>query len=671
MRMPDKKEHLTTTEAETDSQGSVLSVEQSFLAEMKDLDDSFTPESPLEYFNGLDLKTDRKLFRFLNRFLIEFEQGISSKHPHDESDLLARSVAVKTISREVSGSQVFTAVREAINRYADFSHLSDGEVAAYKKHQAECSGKKGFKAYEACHWLRERFIERSDQEFLQSLSGIHWCSSIDGLKKTLSDPYVQGSEMSCEGYLPSEETISRWGKGIGVMLKGDVVWAANSDARSDNKFVDADGMTHKYSWGDGGRGMGLILDDDTFLRVEERSGHNELVINKWKAQAIVVDFQRLRKLGASISEKLSEIAVICRDNQLSLIDSSGEPIDLDSILPEAKGELDSDETNSEISGIKAERFFLDEIKSIDPNFRAENAAEYLSHLDLRANRALYRPLSRFVRDVEAAFRAKHPLKTDETGWASYEDKNANYEARSKELKANELLGLALDALSRYSYFSHLSEREIEEYEEQNALSRGKEGFERYRAWQAVRDKFADRCNTEFLQSLNAVHWCTTTTALKKTLEDPYVQGSEMSCEGYLPSEESFCHWANGIGIGVKIKGDVIWAANSDSKTDNKYVDPDGMTHKYPGPAIKGLILDDESFLRVDERVHPCGTPHHNELLVDNWSVDCVVIDFKRLKKNGESFADELSNLVEICREHNLPIVDVSGESFDIEDILLS
>ena len=94
-----------------------------------------------------------------------------------------------------------------------------------------------------------------------------------------------------------------------MQIVGEVVWAANSDARSDNKYVDEQGMTHKYSSGDA---MGLILDEDTFLRTHERSGHNELVVAEWNIGAIVVDFQRLKESAESVSGQLTEVAQLAQ-----------------------------------------------------------------------------------------------------------------------------------------------------------------------------------------------------------------------------------------------------------------------------------------------------------------------------------------------------------------------
>mgnify|MGYP006324141615 FL=1 len=56
-----------------------------------------------------------------------------------------------------------------------------------------------------------------------------------------------------------------------------------------------------------------------------------------------------------------------------------------------------------------------------------------------------------------------------------------------------------------------------------------------------------------------------------------------------------------MGIGVELQGATVWAANSDSRSDNKVAE--FPNRKFPYGDNQGLILGKSSFLRTEDRIH--------------------------------------------------------------------
>ncbi len=140
-------------------------------------------------------------------------------------------------------------------------------------------------------YMKRKFQEKADLNFIQSINTVHWTFSLKGLEAILrSDGITNHYDMSTVWYLWCEDYMAQWGNsshqwGVGIQLTGTVLLAANDDLRTDNR-INWD-KSRKYPLSDN---SAIILNKDSFLTSRERNfWHNEFLITDYKIQNIVID----------------------------------------------------------------------------------------------------------------------------------------------------------------------------------------------------------------------------------------------------------------------------------------------------------------------------------------------------------------------------------------------
>jgi hypothetical protein len=242
---------------------------------------------------------------------------------------------IKTISGidGIEIKNIYEVICETCSEYENYSHLSNDEIKTYhdlhkqdreinKDPEIASGGRK--KSNQAYEYIKKLYNERVDREFIQSVQTIHWTYNLIDLEKMLSlHQKTKNWDISTVGYKKEESTPSQWGDGTGILIKGDVVWASNQDARSDNKTLpkghkDYDGK--KYSYGDS---MGMILNESSFLNLDTRGdGHNEFVVTNWEPEAIIIDQDRKN----FDNEDLENILNIAKRYKIKVFDKNRQEI---------------------------------------------------------------------------------------------------------------------------------------------------------------------------------------------------------------------------------------------------------------------------------------------------------------------------------------------------------
>jgi hypothetical protein len=238
----------------------------------------------------------------------------------------------------------------AFQDFQKYGHLSEAEKQHYlnlqkkasEKHRADCDkwregGEKGpepMRPTKAYRYLKKLWNKRVDRKFIQQIYTIHW--GLPNSLKYLVQNLKRNHEISTIGYIKSPFK-NYFMFGLGILVKGHVTFAANTDARSDNRPIprtDPRYVGQKYSWGD----MEIILNKHTFVDLsQETSGYCEFIIDNWKPEAIIVNFQEILKYNESrlieyfgsteyedIKNKIKEFA---KELKLPLLDINLKPIE--------------------------------------------------------------------------------------------------------------------------------------------------------------------------------------------------------------------------------------------------------------------------------------------------------------------------------------------------------
>lgn len=196
-------------------------------------------------------------------------------------------------------------------------------------------------------------------------------------------------------------------------------------------------------------------------------------------------------------------------------------------------------------------------------------------------------------------------------------------------------------IRQYENYSCLNDEEIEVFKSLSQLAQSEkakalEDQDRQVVianYAYLQEKFSERADQEFLHSLHKVHWFMNAQSLSDLVRAITVASNgeqwELSTVAYDQTEQQHCMW--GMGIGIELQGETIWAANSDSRSDNRVAQYPHRKFSY-GDA-QGMILGPDSYLHSEERIHETLTgPSHNELIVRNWNPVAFVVDVAILKK---------------------------------------
>ena len=225
----------------------------------------------------------------------------------------------------------------------------------------------------------------------------------------------------------------------------------------------------------------------------------------------------------------------------------------------------------------------------------------------------------------------------------------------------------------YEHYSHLNDEEIAEFErlaqaaqaEKSAQPRERNAQVLTAHYNFILDKFRERADQEFLGGLHKVHWFMNIQAMRSFFDTltlgPVAGGQwELSTVAYDEGEQQNCSW--GMGIGVELQGATIWAANSDSRSDNKVAE--FPNRKFTYGDNQGLILGKSSFLRTEDRIHWLLTgPSHNELIIRDWQPVRIVVDQSKLRKQfdnkvsspADDYDDAMKNLTDIAHQAGIEI----------------
>lgn len=233
--------------------------------------------------------------------------------------------------------------------------------------------------------------------------------------------------------------------------------------------------------------------------------------------------------------------------------------------------------------------------------------------------------------------------------------NTEADAVAKKLYENIVL-----VVKEYERYSHLSEAEIQTFQTltQAAQSEKRKPLPEQDSklviahYQYLQDKFKERADQEYLRSLHKVHWFSNPKSLSEFVKSLQAASPgeqwELSTVGYDNSEQQQCMW--GMGIGIELQGETIWAANSDSRSDNRFAQYPHRKFSY-GDA-QGMILGANSYLHAEERIHEALTgPSHNELIIRNWQPVAFIVDAaafnKELRRRSSRPDDEQDEFEEI------------------------
>lgn len=229
---------------------------------------------------------------------------------------------------DTKAQRIYQLIVDIIKTYKHYSHMSDVEIGEFNRlasialqAKQDSSHQDGTKVLTAhFDYSMKLYQERADVDFLDNYPKIHWLIKTDDFRQLLNDQNQLSSpnqwELSTVAYHPDEEVEALWGTdlGIGVELDGEVIWASNEDARSDNRFPDIPEIAHrKFPWGDG---QALIMGYDSFLKAQQRvdealmgnGGHNEVILKRWKIKALVVDKDKVKEKNKQTIDELIGIA---------------------------------------------------------------------------------------------------------------------------------------------------------------------------------------------------------------------------------------------------------------------------------------------------------------------------------------------------------------------------
>ena len=166
----------------------------------------------------------------------------------------------------------------------------------------------------AIKYLREKWAEHVDRDFIQSFHCIHWVSNYDTLNH-IEEMLGEGKhekEISTQAYSDSEKlkTEGRWLKAkVGLLIDGTVNLASNADIQTNQWHgiiveKDDDHKRRKYTE----YANRLMTDKENCI------SPYEFVIGDWKAKAIVADSDAITPELTALGEKYN-MPIISTDDE--------------------------------------------------------------------------------------------------------------------------------------------------------------------------------------------------------------------------------------------------------------------------------------------------------------------------------------------------------------------
>ena len=179
----------------------------------------------------------------------------------------------------------------------------------------------------------------------------------------------------------------------------------------------------------------------------------------------------------------------------------------------------------------------------------------------------------------------------------------------------------------------LSEEEKGELEKVNNPSEYLKGI-----WKKKADK-------NFFNSLVKIHWVKSIDNLKKLFNIP--KSSVLCCNGFYKGDNiEIQDW--GIGVGVVLSGEVIFASNNDLESGWG-----SSAKEIPNTINKSVALNKETFLSMSEIVQKnknISIQAGNEILITNFKVSAIVIT-----KNSKLKEQEVREINVLAKENNIQI----------------
>lgn len=210
------------------------------------------------------------------------EQPLDSEKQKEEAIIVNRLVEHLRNSLEKQGYVRYGTFRGPI------MYLTPKEIAYYNSLVDERKWK------EALRYIKNKWNERVDRTFIQSIHTIHW-GNFESIEYALTK-MSRRDEISCVGY-EKPPYLCLWVGGLGIFVQGHVTLAGNVDLQS--KQWTGFGKGHRYTE----YAERLILNDKTFISrqgFDPRAGfitfgapHNEFMVANWKPVALIFDENKL------------------------------------------------------------------------------------------------------------------------------------------------------------------------------------------------------------------------------------------------------------------------------------------------------------------------------------------------------------------------------------------
>ncbi len=175
-----------------------------------------------------------------------------------------------------------------------------------------------------------------------------------------------------------------------------------------------------------------------------------------------------------------------------------------------------------------------------------------------------------------------------------------------------------------------------------------------KAYEYLRTLYKIKSDKEFLDSVQKIHWARNAVSLENILKRWKNIQYDISTEWY--HNESFSSaWWNGIWL--KLSGETLMAANTDLRSDNRIGSKEeGSFKKYSYGDTTSIILYKENFLSHNDlqytdikwKIHKC----HNEFLINNATIDALVID-----KTNAKLTQELEEAaISLAKKYGIEII---------------
>jgi hypothetical protein len=161
-----------------------------------------------------------------------------------------------------------------------------------------------------------------------------------------------------------------------------------------------------------------------------------------------------------------------------------------------------------------------------------------------------------------------------------------------------------------------------------------------------------------------------------------VNRDELSVWGSRP-ESLKSGWISGstFVFGVIVDGHVTYAASMDQATEWTSIASKSAKFRHAGSGLpkrpfyvnktrvnNGLLLDEEDWVETIEEIYQGRATA--ELIIDNWRIKAFVVNSrslpgKTLKVTASSYNEFITEVIERCKQYNIPIVDETGAVYEI------